>query len=445
MKEKRELFHLTWPIFLESVLFSLMGSMDVMMLSKYSDYAVGAVGVVNQILFMFRVVAGVVTTGIGILCAQYIGANKKRKQIDQLIALAFCLNGAIGATVSLAVVLFHKAILNGMHMDPLMYPYGKQYLIIVGSGFVIQLIIMTTTVVMRAYGNTRQGMYFSLLMNGCNLCLNYILIYGKFGIPRLGAAGAALGTVISNAIGLVLVLRFLLKKVLPGFSFLGHFKGGFRVIKEILYYGSPAAGEQISYTLAKLIVMSFVTTLGVTAVSAYSYVNTIVGFVYLFSGAVGSGTAILIGWKVGERDFDLVQKLGGYSVKLSFVVSMVATGILVLIRYPVLSLFTENPEILALGASVIMTDFLLEAGRSCNLVYVSGLRAAGDVRFPMYIGLFSMWAIGVGVCYILGIKMGLGLIGIWIGLGLDECFRAVGMGIRFRRGTWRKLLEEEEK
>lgn len=96
-----------------------------------------------------------------------------------------------------------------------------------------------------------------------------------------------------------------------------------------------------------------------------------------------------------------------------------------------MGIFTKDQEIIALGVMVLGSEFLLEAGRSVNLVLVNGLRAMGDVNFPLYIGLFSMWFFAVGFGFLLGIPLGMGLLGVWIALGLDEVFRAVGMAIKW--------------
>ena len=106
-----------------------------------------------------------------------------------------------------------------------------------------------------------------------------------------------------------------------------------------------------------------------------------------------------------------------------------------------LGLFTKDQAIITMGAAVILSDFVLELGRSRNLVLVNALRAAGDVRYPLYIGLFSMWFFSVGVAFLLGIALDWGLVGIWIGLGLDECFRAVLLQIRWEKGRWTKFVK----
>lgn len=443
-QNRKELFRLTWPIFCESALFSLIGSMDVIMLSRYSDNAVGAVGVANQVLFLFRVVTNIITAGTGILCAQYIGAGKTMKEKQPLVLGALLVNFIIGMLFSAGIVLGADLIMQLMHVSEELYIHGKQYLTVVGGSLFVQTLAMTFTALIRSHGKTKATMRFSLVMNLANLILNYILIYGKFGLPSLGAAGAAIATALSKCLSCVMAGTYLFGKVLPGMSLKPDWKAMGQAVRRILAYGAPAAGEQISYTLSNLVVMSMVTSLGTVSVNTYSYLNTIMRYVYLFSQALGQGTAIVIGWEVGRKHLAEAKSLCLFSVRCSFGISMIAIGGLSLLRNQVMGLFTADPRIIALGASVILADFLLETGRSRNLVLVSALRAAGDVHFPLYMGLFSMWFFSVGFSWLLGIKLGWGLIGVWIAIGLDECFRAAGMQLRWTKDTWMSRIAKTE-
>lgn len=441
LSDRRQLFSLTWPIFLEAVLFSVIGSVDTLMLSGYSDNAVGAVGVANQIVSLFQVISNIITTGTGILCAQYIGAGRSTRDKQPLILGALLVNGLLGVTFSAFIGGGAPLLLNLMNIDPVQYEYGREYLSIVGSFLFVQMIAMTFTVLIRSHGKTRATMVFSLIMNVVNMALNYILIYGKLGFAPMGAAGAAVATVISKCLACLMSGIYLLKAVLPGMSFRPEWKAMGRAMRQILAFGSPAAGEQISYTLSKLVVMAMVTSLGPVAVNTYTYVNIIVSYTYLFSMALGQGTSIMVGWEAGRQGVEKAKSICQFSTNASFLLAIGTLGILSLLRNQVMDLFTDDPAIIAMGAAVILSDFVLEAGRSRNLVLVGALRATGDVRFPLYIGLFSMWFFSVGVSYLLGICLNWGLVGIWIGLGLDECFRALLMQIRWKKESWVRYIQ----
>lgn len=440
MEDKKTLFHLSWPIFLESVLFSLMGSIDVLMLSGYSDHAVGAVGIVNQIIFSFVVIGRVITAGSGILCAQYIGANRDKKDMKSLIFTGIFVNIVLGLCFGIFLVAGYPLLFKLMGIEAVMYEYARQYMLIIGGTLVVQFLSMTVSSFLRSYGKTKETMYISIFANLCNIGLNYLLIYGKLGFPALGVAGAAIATAFSNLLGCVIFITFLGKKIMPGFYKGTKWNENKSVLKTILRYGMPAAGEQFSYTLAKLCIMAIVTRIGTTAVNTYSYLNTIVSFVYLFALAVGQGGGILIGWKIGAKEKEKAYKIGIFSTKISFVVSMLIAFGIFCFRRQLMGFFTKDQEIIALGIVVLGSEFLLEAGRSVNLVLVNGLRAMGDVNFPLYIGLFSMWFFAVGFSYLLGLSLSMGLLGVWIALGLDEVFRAIGMAIRWQRDFSRQRI-----
>ncbi len=440
LSDRRQLFRLTWPLFFEMVLFSVIGSVDTVMLSGYSDHAVGAVGVANQIMSLFNVICNIITTGTGILCAQYIGAGRSNSEKQPLILGALLVNAALGAVFSLVAGPGAELLLTLMKTPAEQFGFARDYLSIVGNFLFVQTVFMTFTVVIRSHGRTRVTMILSVAMNLVNVGLNYVLIYGHLGFAPMGAAGAAIATVVSKCLACVGAGCILFFGCLRGMSWRPDFAKMRKAIGQILALGAPAAGEQISYTLSKLVVMAMVTHLGAVALNAYSYVNTVVSYVYLFSMSIGQGTSIMVGWEAGRGGTDRAKAICRFSTNCSFVCSLAVLGLLCIFRRQVLGLFTSDEQIITMCTGVILADFVLEAGRSRNLVLVYSLRAAGDVRFPLYVGLFSMWFFSVGVSWVLGIGLGWGLVGIWLGLGLDECFRAVGMQLRWDKGAWMRYV-----
>ena len=425
------------------VLFSVIGSMDTLMLGSYAADAVGAVGSVNSVLSLFQVVSNIITAGTGILCAQYIGAGKTMEEKQPLILGSLIINTALGILFSLVAVFGGDLLLAMVNLDPALRPYAKEYLSIVGGFLFLQMIAMTFFVVIRSHGKTRSTMIFSVIMNLINVALNYVLINGHFGFPRLGVSGAAIATVFSKVFSCVAGGIYLFFFVLPGFSWKPRWKQMLKSAKTVLAFGSPAAGEQISYTLSNLVVMYMINGLGPTVTNTYNYLNMIVSYVYLFSMSLGQGTSIMIGWSVGQKKPEQAKGICLFAIRLSFLIAMVSVAVLCLVRKPLFGLVMKDSEIVALAGSVVLTNFIREAGRSRNLVLVNALRAAGDVRFPLYIGLVSMWLFNVGFSWLLGLQLGWGLHGIWIALGLDECCRAIAMQIRWKRGTWMNSMKTE--
>ena len=430
------LFKITWPIFIDALLFMLLGSVDIFMLGKYSDNAVAAVGVVNQVMSMVNLLFGIITAGTMILCAQYIGAKKSKEEVIRLCGVSLGFNTFIGVILSFIMVACGSIILKMMNIAPELMIYSKEYIKIVGGFTFVQSIAMTFTAISRSYGFTKLCMYVTLGINIFNVMCNYVLIFGNLGAPELGVIGAAIATVLSKSIGAVVLGILIFRKVLKGFS-LKHFrKFPIDELKSILKLGLPAAGEQISYSLSKLVGTVILTLISIEAMTANSYINNICMFVYLFSLSLGQGCSILVGQLVGKGDKDEAYNLCMWSLKRAILASAILGSLVAVLGKDILGLFTSNSTVLAIGTSVLFINAILEPGRAVNLVIINSLRASGDVKFPVYVGIISMWIVGVGVGYILSVPMGLGLVGIFIGLTLDEWIRGVIMYYRWKSRKW---------
>lgn len=432
----KKLKTITWPIFVESLLFSLLGGLDTIMLGKYSDLAVASVGIANQLIWMVNLMFGIITAGTAILLAQYLGAKTDEEGIVKLCGVSIGVNLIIGIIISILVFLVSSKLFVFLKASPELIPIGKSYMKIVGGTIFLQAILMTFTAILRSYSLTKICMSVTLVMNITNVIFNYIFIFGNFGMPELGVSGAALGTVISKIIALVILFYKVYKVILYKFN-LNLFKPFPKdQLINILKVGVPSAAEQISYNLSQLAITSFVNMISIESMSAKSYLTTIVSFAFIFSVALGQGASILIGQFVGNRENDKAYNLCAYCIKISIVVSIIISLGIILFRNGIMSLITNNQSIINIACNVLLIEILLEPGKAINIVGINGLRATGDVKFPVYIGVISMWIFGVGMSYILGIKMGLGLIGIWIGFALDEWVRAILVLIRWKSRAW---------
>jgi len=436
---KKKLLRITWPIFIESLLLSTLGTVDTFMVSRYSDSAVAAVGVSNQIINMINLFFVVITSGTSILVAQYIGANrdgKRNNEIIQLCGVSIGFNALIGLVLSLVLACFGIGFLKLLNTSSDILYLANDYLKYVGGFIFIQALSMTITAILRPHGLVKICMYVTLFVNVINAFLNYVLIFGKFGAPELGVVGSALGTTISKFVGLCILCVVVYREILKGYSIKLLWPLPIKHLKNVMSIGIPSAGENMSYSLAQLVLMSFINSISVETVTTRSYVINIVNFAVLFSAALAQGNGIIVGRLVGERKNTPALNFGMYSIKIGILLSTGMAGLFAIFGHPLMRVFTDNQEIIKLGAIVIAIDVILEVGRATNIVGIGALKAVGDVRFPVYIGVFSMWTIAVGLGYILSIKCGFGLIGIWIGLTCDECFRAILVIYRWKNRKW---------
>ncbi|MEK5443797.1 MATE family efflux transporter [Fredinandcohnia sp. FSL W7-1320] len=435
--KKLTLFALTWPIFIELLLHMLMGNADTLMLSMYSDNSVAAVGVANQILSLIIVMFGFIATGTAVLVAQHFGANNQ-KSAPEVSVVSIIANLVFGLILSFIVFIWSKKLLLLMDLPVELLDEADSYLSIVGIFSFLQALIMTIGAVIRSYGFTRDTMYVTIGMNILNVIGNYIFIFGPFGLPVLGVEGVAISTSVSRLIGLFVITFLLIKRVDHGLPFKEVFTLPKQHIQNLLKIGIPSAGEQLSYNSSQMFITYFITIMGTQALTTKVYAQNLMMFIFLFSIAISQGTQILVGQMIGARQINDAYQRALKSLKLAILISAAMAIVFSIFKEPLLSIFTNNQDIIKTGGILILLTIILEPGRAFNLVLINALRAAGDVKLPVYMGILSMWGICVPIAYVLGVHFELGLIGVWISFIVDEWLRGIIMLWRWRSRAWER-------
>jgi len=439
------LFRLTWPIFLEVFLFMLMGIVDTLMLSDVSDNAVAAVGTSNQVISIAILILEVIGNGAAIVVAQYIG-SRKVLEASRITALAITLNLSVGLLLSTTFLLFGGHLMAAMHLQGEILALAESYIAIVGGAIFLQALINTLAAVIRTYGFTKETMFVSVFMNVLHVGLNYLLIFGHWGLPQMGVQGAAISTIVSRLVCVVIFFWLMYRVMEVRIQIADYFRMSKEYILKILKIGVPSAVEQVTYQMCQLVFVFYVTYLGSEAMASRQYANNISTFIYLFSIAIGMGTAIIVGRLVGANRKEEAYHRVWNSVKWAMGATLVMDVIIILMREPLIGMFTSNPEVIRMASQVILLSFLLETGRTCNIVIINSLRASGDAKFPVYMGLISMVCMSLPLGYLFVFKMDLGLAGIWLAIAADEWVRAVIMYFRWKSRAWQKhsLVQHDE-
>ncbi|WP_078552308.1 MATE family efflux transporter [Bacillus alkalicellulosilyticus] len=433
---KLSLFAITWPIFIEVFLQTLMKFSDVFMLSFVSDEAVAAIGVVNQVLMFMFVLFSFTAMGAGVVVAQYVGA-KQPKAVSITAANAITINLLFGIFISVIVVVFRHPFLSLFNLDPTLLAYADIYMIIVGGTLFTQAMILTIFSILQATGATKDVMYVALGMNVLNILGNYVFIFGALGFPQLGVTGVAIATAVCRVLAVVALFWMFYRRIEVRVKFKDYIQLKKEYVKKIMGIGVPSAGEHLSYNTSQMTVLVFITMLGTTALATRIYAQNILMLMVVFSMSMSKGMQIYIGQLVGAGLLDLAYKKMYQGLKVALVVAVVFGTTLALTGEHLFRIFTDDPDVIALGAVILIIGALLEPGRTGNLVIISSLRATGDAKFPVFIGILSMWGISVPLAYVLGITLGFGLIGVWIAFMIDEWLRAIIMFFRWKSQKWR--------
>lgn len=428
---KRQLASLTGPIFIETLLIMTLGAVDTVMLSRHSDASVAAVGVVNQIVMLCFLVFEVINLGTSVLVSQYIGA-RLNDRVEKVVGVSLLVNLVIGLAISAMLYFGATTILRLMGLNDLLLGEGRGYMRIVGAFAFFQALSLTASAALRASNRAIYPMVVVGIVNILNIAGNYILIFGRFGAPALGAEGAAISTATSRAIAMVILNIILFHTVINRFPWEIFRRFPTREFSNLLKIGLPSAGEQFSYSSAQIVMTFFINMLGVEVLAARTYVVNITMFGYLFCIAVSQGGAITIGHLVGKGKIHGAFILGKYVMRLALVITVTLSVAIASCGHSLMSLLTDNPEIISIGAALLWFDVLVEIGRPVNIFATNALRATGDVNYPFYVGLIVMWSLQVAGGYLCGIYFGLGIYALWLMIASDEITR----GIIFTRRWW---------
>lgn len=431
----RQLSSLAGPIFIETLLVMMLGAVDTFMLSRYSDNSVAAVGVVNQLMNLVFLLFEVISIGTSILCSQYIGAGRRDKVI-QVVGISLIFNLFSGLLLSLGLYSFAGSLLQMMGLRPDLMSDGLPYMKIVGGFAFLQAISLSLSASLRSADKAKYPMYVSMVVNVLNIIGNYSLIFGKFGMPALGVEGAAISTSLCRFVSVVLLFVILFKKHIPSFPKELFSPFPWIELKNLLKIGIPSAGEHFSYSLSQVVITYFINMISNQALATRSYIVNIVMFTYIFALSIAQGGAILVGHLVGMKKINAAYTIGKRIMRLGTATSVTLALLTAIFGKHILGMLTSDPWIISTGATILWVEVLLENGRALNFFGVNSLRSAGDIYFPVLVGIVVMWGVQVVGSYLLGISLGWGLVAMWIVFALDENIRGFIFIRRWNSFKW---------
>ncbi|TVL28663.1 MATE family efflux transporter [Shewanella xiamenensis] len=437
LQQRMGIVALTWPIFIETLLQSLLGISDIFMLSHYSDNAVAAVGLTTQLMFFMMVMSMMVSTGASILISQNNGAGRTQQATDIGVASVAL---SLGLAVVMGAAMFFGAhgIIGLFALEPKVAGYGYDYLLICGSLSIGLVMNIAFAAILRSYGFTRSAMLVTLSTGLMNVFGNYIALYSPFGLPVYGVTGVAISTVTSQMIGALIMLAVIRSKRIPlpmqRLKLLPR-----STYWSVMRIGLLNAGEMLSYNVAQMTIIYFISQMGTLSLTAYTYGLNISRFIYCFSVALGQAAQIQTGYYVGKQWFDEITLRVQKYCLVGFIVSLAIVLTFYWQRFTIVGWLSENPGVIELTALLLLGSIALETGRVFNLVIISALKGAGDVAFPVRVGLFSMWGIGVLLAWFFGLQLGYGVLAAWLAVAADEWVRGLIMVHRWRSGRWQRF------
>jgi putative MATE family efflux protein len=445
----RQVLSLAWPSVLEQSLVTLIGLVDAYIVGHLGAVALAGVGLGGQVLNLTAALYGAVGVGGTALIARHIGAREP-EEANQLAGQAMVLALALGALTALLCFSLAEPIMQAFGAEPAVVAAGATWLRVAAPSFLFLGVLLVGTGALRGEGDTRTPLWVMVAVNIVNVTVAWTFTRGLFGLPNLGIAGTALGAMTGQTAGGLLVLALLMRG--RGHP-LGRGPGGGRGlrlgwrlprpdmgrIRRILNIGLPAGAEQLLLQVALVNLAVVIAHFGTAAYAAHQVGLRISALSFLPGWGFGVAATTLVGQELGARNPARARRATYAAFGMALLVMTSLALVLFALADPIVRIFTEDREVIAAGRLVIRMAAATQPLMAASFVFSGALRGAGDTRATMVITVGTVWALRLAAAYLLGVVLGLGLLGAWLGMWVDFAGRALLFWLRFRTGRWERV------
>ena len=439
MNTNRNLFFMSLPIFVELLLQLLVGNIDQMMVSRVSQQSVASIVNANQIMNLVIIVLSMASTAATVILSQYLGAEDKANS-SRTCMVSILMITVVSLLSTLLVFAGYKPLYKALRVPEEIFDEASLYLLIVGACITVQGLYLIFSAIIRAFAMMKEVMIVSIVMNVMNIIGSAILINGWFGMPRLGAVGAAISTDNSKLVGLGLMILLFVKRtnVKLGLRFLKPFP--VQIMKKLCLLAVPSGVESFSYNMSQMCILGIVNSFGTMVTVTKGYCSIFANLAYVYAMAIASATQIVLGYLIGAKKIDLIQKRVNATQKVALAACVGLAVLLFLGSNYIFLIFTDDPEIIALGRRILFIEIFLEIGRAVNIVMTKCLIAVGDAVTPTVVGVSFQWGVAFVGAWVFGIIFDWGLEGVWVAMAIDECLRGLIFAVHFKKERWKKVF-----
>lgn len=410
--------------FLTSFLFTFG---DQMIIGRTTVEGYASVTMVSNILYTLTGTLGVVGVCLNLIGSKFLG-EEREEQYERLFNTAFTFAILIGVLFEGMVFLFGKEFLQSvLNQPPEMVHPSLQYLYIASFGLGLNLLIFVYSAYYKSVEQPLALVYASLISNAVNLLVDYLLVFGVLGFPKLGVAGAAIGTVLGLLVNLIFYqVHFMSHGVLKQ-----RFMLDWILLKKIFKNYVPLVGQDfLESTAIVLIISAIIARLGTLSSAIYGVCMFIMSIFTLPIYAYGNAVVTLVAKSNGAKDSNSVRRIPPLTTGIMYVILLVIFIPFLIFAKPLIGLITNEKELVVEIGKFLVFLMGLQCINLPNLVYKYALNGIGDEKWVFY---FSILITGLTapLLYYLAVVSELGLRGLFIGLALNYLGHAIGFILRF--------------
>ncbi|MFA5576011.1 MAG: MATE family efflux transporter [Tissierellaceae bacterium] len=438
-----EIARIAGPVFVELLMGTLFGMVDMIMLGRSGDNvttaaSIAAVGVTNQLIFLGLSLVQSLNIGATSMVARYIGA-KREDRIEAVVKHIMILTQAL---LVIPILFIGLGMTNtamrffGAHADTI--SIGSGYFRVIALGFIFQAFNFSIFAALRGSGDTKTPMKINIKVNLLNVVGNALLIYGLFGFPRLGVLGAGISTSFSQVVASLMVIRVILNENnIVHLKIRNKFKFDRDIIYNLVKIGVPASLEQVAMRTGLLVFSKIVASLGTVAYATHQICINILSLSFTPGQSFGISASTLTGRSLGEEEPEKAEMYIKSCGKIGSVISTAMALIFFFFGHTIASMYTNNSEVVAEAARVLKLMALIQPFQSSQLIIAGGLRGAGDTVWTLVSTFIGILLIRLALSYIFVIRLGMGLMGAWLAVLIDQAIRWLLILIRLKTNKWK--------
>ncbi|MCR6109209.1 MATE family efflux transporter [Bacillus sp. A301a_S52] len=434
------------PVSLQGVIMASLNMTDQVMIGQLGDASISAVGISNKLFRILLFVLTGIASGVSIYVAQYWG-SKDRSRVKQVLGLGLVIGGAICLPFAIMIFFFNQQIMSLFTKDMAIIEAGSIYLQIVSLSYIPMMLTVIYSAVLRSTRHAQLPMIMSGVSVGLNVLLNYMLIFGNFGLPELGIQGAAVGTFIARTIEFTMMLAIIYVRRLPGaYSILNVFQIDKVLMKKFAITTYPIVLTEFFWATGEATYGVVYGRMGTSEITAMAVSEPIQLLSIGLASGIASAATVLVGNLLGGNQNDEAFLYAKRLFKMGLIVTISLSGLIILCASVYVSLYQISPEAHDLSIAVIIVFALLFWVKVSNMIVAHGVLASGgDTKYLLVIDTTTTWGFGVPVAFISAFMFGLPVYWVYFLLTLEEVIR-LGLGLRrLYSKKWIRNLVEPQK
>lgn len=424
------------PLALQTMFTSCMGIIDSLMVSWID--MVSAVGTAAQLDTLSATVAYGAIGGTGVFAAQYFGA-KDSKNLKRTFGLSIILAILNGLIFTIIGICFGRHVISFYIKDAAVVANGYSYLKIMAFSFIPASVSYAFSYIYRTINKTKVPLYVGIIAMTTNCIVNYTLIFGKFGFPKLGVMGAGVGTVAAQTLAMVIHIIYAIKTKQP---FIGSFKEIFNLdsdfVSMVMERISPLICNELLFGFGSTLFIKAFGTLGKNSLDAFYVGNKINDVFVCVENGISNACAVIIGNTLGEGDIERAKKEGDYFVSIATFLAIVSTVLILTFASPLVAMFNLKDAVVIASATKIVRFFAIKISlRMFILIVFSTLRAGGDSKMLALLDSGLVYTVGLPLAFASVTIFGMtDISSVFLLIQIEQIIRII-LGLkRYKSGAW---------